>query len=242
MEYMKAPESANSAVRQSWDVEYAKGRYHDELPVEFVADIIEVVKGTPGTLGLYVGCGNGRNFIPLRHAGLDLVGLDLSPTAIELLRERIGAGSHRLIVGDIAAVTDEPIFDPVIGIQVFQHGTRVEAHAHIRAAARRVVAGGMFCVRVNAASTEIVVPHEVTDLGPDGSFTTLYRDGSKEGLAVHFFSQTELRDLMRADFVEIVPLRSRQHWRESPVSGHWDQWEAIWRKTAEVETPTETEE
>ncbi len=227
---MSITDSTGDAVRQSWEMEYANGRYQDEAPVEFVADISRVAKRSSEVLGLYVGCGNGRNLLPLWSADLNLVGLDISPTAIELLRQRPGAMSHRLLVGDLNAVCDEPIFDPVIGIQVFQHGTRAEAHEHLRAAARRVAPGGMFCIRVNAASTEVVVPHKRTDERPDGSFTALYQGGSKVGLAVHFFSDDELRILMHDQFSEIMPLRGRQHWRDSPGSGHWDQWEGIWRR------------
>ena len=36
--------------------------------------------------GLYVGCGNGRNLLPLLDAGLDLTGLDISRQAIAQLR------------------------------------------------------------------------------------------------------------------------------------------------------------
>jgi len=58
-----------------WDEEYRRGRYRREPPVGFVNDILEAVVSTDtAPTGLYIGCGNGRNYLPLADAGLDLVG------------------------------------------------------------------------------------------------------------------------------------------------------------------------
>ena len=59
------------AVR-AWDAEYAAGRYSGEPPVGFVEDIVAAAKDAGADQGLYIGCGNGRNYIPLTEAGLDL--------------------------------------------------------------------------------------------------------------------------------------------------------------------------
>jgi SAM-dependent methyltransferase len=50
--------------------------------------------------GLYIGCGNGRNLVPMSDAGLDLIGLDISAQAITQLHRR-KPGAARLIVGDL---------------------------------------------------------------------------------------------------------------------------------------------
>jgi hypothetical protein len=47
-----------------------------------VDDIITAARDAGISRGLYIGCGNGRNYIPLSEAGLDLTGLDISVTAI----------------------------------------------------------------------------------------------------------------------------------------------------------------
>ena len=66
----------------SWEAQYASGRYLDEPPVAFVDDIVRASRATSRTRGLYIGCGNGRNFMPLLEAGMDLVGLDISPYSL----------------------------------------------------------------------------------------------------------------------------------------------------------------
>src|SRR5919106_4253863 len=105
----------------SWDAEYAAGRYRHAAPVEFVRDIVAAAQGEGliGAEGLYVGCGNGRNYVPLVDAGLDLVGLDVSHTAIGQLAERIPERRHRLVHGDLSTLRSGRKFAIVIGIQVF---------------------------------------------------------------------------------------------------------------------------
>ena len=62
-----------------WDAEYRGGRY--------VAALDDAPSAREG-VGLYVGCGNGRNYLPLVDAGLRLIGLDLSPEALRQLAAR----------------------------------------------------------------------------------------------------------------------------------------------------------
>lgn len=114
----------------AWDAEYAAGRYAGEEPVAFTSDILTVARRTGATRGLYVGCGNGRNYLPLVAGGLDLTGLDISAAAIA----QLAATPDRrdlLIHGDLSSLPVEAAYPLIIGIQVFQHGDRATAHAHI---------------------------------------------------------------------------------------------------------------
>jgi hypothetical protein len=72
----------------SWDAEYAAGRYAGEAPVAFTRDILAAARRATVSSGLYTGCGNGRNYLPLVAGGLDLTGLDISPAAITQLAAR----------------------------------------------------------------------------------------------------------------------------------------------------------
>jgi hypothetical protein len=65
----------STSAAAAWDAEYAAGRYRREPPVGFTADIVVAATARRLHRGLYIGCGNGRNYVPLRDAGLDLVGL-----------------------------------------------------------------------------------------------------------------------------------------------------------------------
>jgi hypothetical protein len=215
----------------SWDAEYAAGRYRGEPPVPFVRDILAAARHAGIDRGLYIGCGNGRNYLPLVAGGLDLAGLDISATAIAQLAARAPERRDRLVPGDLAALPDEAAYPLIIGLQVFQHGDRAAAHAHIRAAQRRLAADGLFCLRVNAVGTDVWPAHEVTEHDPgDGGFTVRYLAGPKRGLLIHFFSAAELGGLFPAsDFVSVLPLRPDSTRREPPAPGQWTQWEGIWQ-------------
>jgi trans-aconitate methyltransferase len=213
----------------SWDAEYASGRYQGEPPVGFARDIIGAARSRKLSRGLYIGCGNGRNFVPMSDAGLDLVGLDISANAVTQLRRR-AAGAARLVVGDLGALLPSARFDLVIGIQVFQHGCRGQAHGHLAAAAAHVAPGGLLCVRVNATGSDIRHDHQRTETADDGGFTIRYLSGPKAGLDIHYFTAAELKGCIPAGFGPVLPLRLHNTAHDPPALGQWSQWEAIWQR------------
>ena len=215
----------------AWDAEYAVGRYAGEQPVPFTRDIVSAARKAGAAHGLYIGCGNGRNYLPLVAGGLDLTGLDISAEAIAQLAARAPDRRNRLIHGDLWTLPAEAAWPLVIGIQVFQHGDRAAAHAHIRAAQQRLMPGGLFCLRVNATATDVWPRHEVTGRHPDGGFTVRYLAGPKQGLFIHFFTNAELEALFGVGYMPVLPPRLQVTRRVPPKPGHWSQWEAIWRKT-----------
>ena len=214
----------------SWDKEYAGGRYRDEPPVAFVADILAAAGRAGLTSGLYIGCGNGRNYEPLVRGGLDLTGLDISDVALRQLSARMPERRGSLVRGDLSALPQGTRYGVVIGIQVFQHGHAEAAHAHLAAARARVAPGGLMAVRVNAAGTDIAFAHRVTGRNDDG-VTIRYLEGPKAGLEIHFFGEAELRGLFAIGFEPVLPPRAQVTWRQSPEAGQWTQWEGIWRAT-----------
>lgn len=214
---------------EAWNEEYRRGRYTDEPPVDFVGDILLVARREDISTGLYIGCGNGRNLLPLSDGGLDLIGLDVSDEAIRQLAQARPDRAARLVHGDLAALPPGRRWPLVIGIQVFQHGDRHEAHEHIRAAQERVEPGGLLCVRVNAVGTDVWPAHEVVEHSPDGSFSVRYTAGPKNGMTIHFFSSAEL-GAMFTGWDPLLALRTHRTERTPPGVGQWTQWEAIWRR------------
>jgi hypothetical protein len=229
--------TASDPVAASWDAEYRAGRYALEEPVGFVQDILKCAAtfDLPDARGVYIGCGNGRNYLPLVRGGLELIGLDISDVALAQLSTRAPGRMSDLVQGDLSVLASEVGFSIVIGIQVFQHGQRAQAHAHIVDAVRCVLPGGLFCVRVNAVGTDIYHRHRMIEECADGGFTIEYEDGPKAGLAVHFFAEKELARLLEG-LDPVLALRSRATERRSPETGSWLQWEGIWRRPQSSES------
>lgn len=216
-----------------WNEAYEAGKYEGDPPVAFVGTIIESASGL-GTKaqGLYVGCGNGRNFMPLVSAGLNLDGIDISSTAITQLRERQPGLTNRLTVGDFLEFTPKAALDYIVAIQVFQHGNETEVNNYFKRARGLLKPGGLLYLRVNAIGTDIFHEHEVCERTTSGSQTVRYLDGPKKDMLIHFYSADELAALAaQHNFTITSPLMAVSEQRQAPKTGSWIQWESIWQST-----------
>ena len=220
-------------VAARWDAEYREGRYVAEPPVPFVDDVVSTLRAHPEMLagiGLYVGCGNGRNYLPLVDTGLNLHGLDISGEALDQLAARRPELASRLTRADFRDLALSQPFDYLVAIQVFQHGFQADASVYFARAAAALRPDGLLFVRVNAATTEIYFTHTVIEQNLFGGLTVRYDDGPKAGLCVHFYSADELRDLTRDRFRLVAGPREVVTRRAPPKTGTWAQWEAVWQK------------
>ena len=186
--------SVPSSATEAWNAEYRRGRYVDEPPVALVDDILAAAAREGITIGF--------------------LGLDISDEAVRQLARRRPDRAGRLRFGDMGSLPAGQTWPLVIGIQVFQHGDRAQAHRHVRAAQQRVEPGGLLCLRVNATGTHVWPAHDVVERHRDQCFTVRYTAGPKNGLNIHFFSADELGTLfggwqqplaIRADSTERTP-------------------------------------
>ena len=132
-------------VGASWDAEYRRGRYAGEPPIAWVGTILSMLQAEPalwGGRGLYVGCGNGRNYLPLVDAGATLDGIDLSHGG-DHPAGPAPPGRGRSAVGAAISVGQRPTgaFAYLVAIQVFQHGDGATLSAAFAQAGRAPAAG-----------------------------------------------------------------------------------------------------
>jgi SAM-dependent methyltransferase len=218
-----------------WDDEYRAQRYVDEPPLPFVATILDTLRAAPRTWrgqGLYVGCGNGRNYLPLVDAGLDLMGLDVSPEALKgLAARRPTLPPERLVCEDFRVFPAAARrFEYVIALQVFQHGDDADVERYVDGVAAVLKPDGLFFLRVNSASTSVYHAHTVLERNALGGFTVRYEEGPKAGMPVHFYSRDELVERLTAAFAPVLEPREDVIAREAPKTGSWAQWETIWAR------------
>jgi hypothetical protein len=224
----------NDLTAARWDAEYRNQRYAGEPPLPFVERIVETVKAEASlSRGLYVGCGNGRNYLPMVDAGLDLVGLDVSSEAIEqLARRRPSLARSRLICKDFHGFQSPAApFDYLVAIQVFQHGGEIGVARYFEKLAILIRPGGLVFLRVNSTSTQVHHAHTVVERQALGGFTVRYDEGPKAGLLIHFYSWAELTERLSSAFLLVGDPREDVTLRALPKSGSWAQWETVWRRT-----------
>jgi SAM-dependent methyltransferase len=223
-------------IARRWDEEYRRGRYGDEAPLPFVRTILTTLVDHPEVWsgrGLYVGCGNGRNYLPLVNAGAKLVGLDISEEAVKRLAARQRPHTSTLVVGDFRRFRSDQKFSYLIAIQVFQHGTEAEVANYFKRVTDVLRPGGLFFLRVNSSATEVYHRHTVIERNQLGGFTVRYEDGPKQGLPVHFYARDELVQCTAGHFEPVMPLKHDVIERTAPKTGVWAQWEGVWRRRAE---------
>ena len=228
---MTEMDEALTAAR--WDDEYRRGRYADAPPIPFVAQILAVLQRRRAVgAGLYVGCGNGRNYLALVEAGLTLYGLDLSAQALQMLATRQPTLAPYLICGDFRRFQCPRPISYLIAIQVFQHGSMADVTTYFERVRALLPPGGLFFLRVNSVATQILHVHSIVERTALGGITIRYHEGPKRDLPVHFYSREELEALASGAFRPIAEPHEDFTRRVAPQTGSWAQWEMIWERTA----------
>lgn len=201
----------------------------------FVSTIIDALRGRglADGRGLYAGCGNGRNYIPLAASCPGLSGIDVSESGIRRLLQKHPECSGRVSRRNFLDCGGT--FDYIVSIQAFQHGDERSAARYVRLAASMTRGGGLLFLRVNSAGTDVWHPHHVIERpGRYGGFTVKYDAGPKKDLYIHFFTRYELESVLDASGFDIVggPVEASMS-REPPQTGRWKQWElaAVRRST-----------
>ncbi len=213
-----------------WDAEFSKGRYVESAPIGFVDEIVAAAFAAGIDHGLYVGCGNGRNYRPLVAAGLDLIGLDVSPVAIRQLTARMPERASRLVTGDLSALPAGETYPLVVAIQVLHHGDREQSHRLLADTVARVGPGGMLAIGIETVGTDVYERHEVLERAEDGSYTIRYLESSGE-LVTHFRTVRGVHlELAAAGLVPQMLMQPRSAWRTPPERGQTLELEGIYRR------------
>lgn len=218
-------------IAKAWDTVYGTGsKYAGEPPLPFTQRIVHELDAADllNTKGLYVGCGNGRNFLPLLDLGLYLEGLDIAQVALDQVLEK--NSKAELLHGDFLEFDPNAKYGYIIAIQVFQHGDAKQVAQYFKTAANLLYPGGMLFLRVRSVNTPIKYQHEVTEKLDDGSFSIRYKDGPKVGLLAHYFSEGELNNLSQFGFEKVGEIEEIIEDATPPHEGHKIHLEGVWRK------------
>ena len=223
----------NRKLKDSWNDVYLSGeKYKGAPPVPFTNSIIETLKRERrlNDKGLYIGCGNGRNFLPLVNHGLDLTGLDISNVALEEISKRRPDIENKLVCSSFENFHPTEPFDYIISIQVFQHGNYNDFRNVLQKVVNNLKPGGLFFMRVRSVDNAIEEKYETIEKTKGGGFSIKYLSGSKRGLVIHFVSFEELEELPKMKLSILIPPYQVNTTRKPPKKGWTVHWEGIWQK------------
>ena len=145
-----------------------------------VAFFVEAAKESGG-LVLEVGCGTGRVLIPTAQAGIDIVGLDLSPHMLDVCRERLlrepedTRSKVQLVQADMRDFELGRAFKLVTTpFRPFQHLTTVDDQLSCLECIRRhLIKGGRLILDIFNPSLEALVRDNLgEEVGEEPAFTT----------------------------------------------------------------------
>jgi SAM-dependent methyltransferase len=174
-----------------WD---RRGAHPAAYPAEPDAPLIERLCPIPAKLrqALDLGCGHGRHLLLLASMGWRITGLDWSPAALAIAKQRLeAAGRHgNLVRGDCRHLPFGPAsFHLIIATAVLHHGRLADFRRAMQEVKRVLFAG---CHAIISVPTLNNAP-----LAPAGEWvesgTLVLSTGSEAGLPHHFFSDGEIQ-------------------------------------------------
>ncbi len=174
-----------------------EGRCSVSPPLPSVTEFAKILKREKVERVLDLGCGTGRHAIPLAKSGFHVIGLDVSETALKILRDRLKKASLpnvtlvRHEMGDLPFLAD--YFDAVVSTNVLHHGMLAEVKQAIGEVYRVMKRGApAFVVTLSRADFRMGTGKK---LEPN---TYIFTKREERGIVHHFFSRQELRSCLKA--------------------------------------------
>jgi SAM-dependent methyltransferase len=151
--------------------------YRDRPDIQFFVDAAK----DAGSPILEVGCGTGRVLIPTARAGLEVVGLDVSPHMLAVCRDRLRTETSdvqsrvELVQGDMRAFNLARTFNLVtVPFRPFQHLLTVEDQCACLASLRRHLSddGRLIVDLFNPSLEALASRQDGQELGEEPEFST----------------------------------------------------------------------
>jgi len=163
---------------------------------------------------LEMGCGTGPNLIWLAQKGINVSGVDISPTALALCRKNLEHSGlsekiDKLVESSVVDIPfEEESIDGIFEACVFQHLTKEERHKAFSEVKRVLKPGGLF-VGYMLDRGHSVFQEKHSQQQEDDPGTLLLEEGKSKiyltNLGVcHFFTKEEISELL-SGFSEIDP-------------------------------------
>jgi ubiquinone/menaquinone biosynthesis C-methylase UbiE len=217
---------ANCTISSTmWEEYYsALSQLPDRLmkPVPFIMEALPVFRRIKASRILDLGCGAGRNSIYLAKCGFDVVGVDISRSALRKAKSRFEAEGVENIAIVCASMTHLPFinhsYDVVISVSVIHHAVKEAVGKTIGEIHRVLKDNGLFLANLLSVKDYRYGSGLKIE---DGTFRVFEYFEDKQFEEVHhFFSQEEIQNLLaRFKRISVEPIesgggeRSHKYWK-----------------------------
>jgi len=178
-------------------------------PFPRFGEIIQIFRDNGCCHILDLGCGNGRHIVHLEKEGFRTVGVDISPTGLQLTQQRLVSEKLKteLVLADIRFPLPfrNNSFDGLLSTQVIHHARVAQVRLAIHEIWRIISSDGLTFVTVSGKMDE---DEEYEEIEPN-TFVPL--SGDEKGLPHHIFNVNEVREAFRAFILEDVSVRAEGH-------------------------------
>ena len=191
-----------------WDQILPRREYSPEEPDEFVASSIKSLKRRQASKALDLSCGAGRHLAYMARQGVQVCGIDLSLTGIDMARRKLKEqGLEALLVKcDMKALPFiNSLFDAVICTRTVYHQALKEIREtiieiHRVSTTKALVAIDFLSKRTYSYGSGVEVEHN----------TFIEQDGPEKGVLHHFTDEKELKELFEAFRTVNIKLQERE--------------------------------
>jgi ubiquinone/menaquinone biosynthesis C-methylase UbiE len=169
-----------------------------KTPVPFLAEALPVFKQLKVKRVLDLGCGVGRNSIYLAKEGFDIVGVDVSKSALKLANkwaEEERLSNVTFTLGTMVSIPfDDCHFDAVVSISVIHHGIKKDILTTITEINRILKKKGIFLANIASVEDPRYGEGEKTE---ENTFRILeaFEEYRFEELH-HFFTRKEVSEIL----------------------------------------------
>jgi len=206
----------------AWDEIFRSGAFPLEEPDRALGQLCALFNGRGFRRICDLGCGTGRNSVPLARNGFETHGIDLSAEGLgrSSRRARDAGLEFVLVRGDMRGIPHaNSSFDAVICIYAIYHGTLRDIEVTVSEIGRVLRAGGLAYVTFQTLRShkygqgrEIEADTFVQDFDPDCP--------QESGIPHHFSSEGEVRQIMKAFSVMELELEEFRT-DDGVMHSHW---------------------
>lgn len=177
-----------------WELAWKQGRWQELSPaLPVVVDYAEFLAKTGAKRVLDLGCGPGRHLVYLASKSFEVVGLDISDTALAMCNDRIsktGFKNTTLVKHEMFELPFiNAYFDSVLSTNVIHHAPLRQIKMTINEIHRVLKKNGS--VLVTVASDSDYRNHTGKKIEDN---TYVFTEGDEVGITHHFFKEDELAE------------------------------------------------